>query len=95
MTREAVTGTARAQLTGHCRDLSLGGALLAVTTALAEGTTHDFRLSLDDETLVVRGEVRRCRQLADGAGYEVGVRFLALSSEGQARLERYLEQSGS
>ena len=95
MTHEPVTGTARAQLAVRCQDLSLGGALLVVTTALAEGATYDFRLDLEDETLVVRGEVRRCRQQADGAGYEVGVRFVAMSPEDQARLESYLKRPGS
>jgi c-di-GMP-binding flagellar brake protein YcgR len=95
MTRQAVTGTARAELAVRCLDLSLGGALLVVTTALAEGSTHGFRLDLDDETLVVRGEVRRCQQQEGGAGYEVGVRFLAMSPEEQARLEGYLKRNGS
>ena len=95
MTHELVTGTARAQLAVRCQDLSLGGALLVVTMALAEGATHDFRLDLEDEALVVRGEVRRCRQQSDGAGYEVGVRFVGMSPEDQARLQSYLERPGS
>jgi c-di-GMP-binding flagellar brake protein YcgR len=92
MTHEPGSGTARAHRAVRYQDLSLGGALLVVTTALAEGATHDFQLDLEDETLVVRGEVRRCRQQADGAGYEVGVRFVAMSPEDQARLESYLER---
>ncbi len=95
MTHEPVTGTARAQLAVRYQDLSLGGASLVVTTALEEGATHDFRLDLEDETLVVQGEVRRCRELPDGTGYEVGVRFVAMSPGDQARLESYLERPGS
>ena len=65
MSSDPVTGTARAQVPARLLDLSLGGALLDLSTSLDVGAIHDFALQLDGEVLWVQGEVRRCRKLHD------------------------------
>jgi c-di-GMP-binding flagellar brake protein YcgR len=91
MSGEPVTGTARAQVPARLLDLSLGGALLDLATALDVGAIHDFALQLDGEVLWVQGEVKRCRQVRD-AGFEVGVEFIGIHPHDQSRLQSYLKQ---
>ncbi|HUG53420.1 MAG TPA: PilZ domain-containing protein [Vicinamibacteria bacterium] len=91
MTDEGVTGTARAQVPARLLDLSLGGALLDLATALEVGAIHDFSLQLDGETLWVQAEVRRCQQVrADG--YRVGVQFIGIHPHDERRLREYVQQ---
>ena len=91
MSSEHVTGTARAQVPARLLDLSLGGALLDLSTALDVGAIHDFALQLDGEVLWVQGEVKRCRQVRD-EGFEVGVQFIGIHPHDQSRLQSYLKQ---
>jgi len=89
MSDDPVTGTARAQVPARLLDLSLGGALLDLATALEVGAIHDFSLQLDGETLWVQAEVRRCRQVrADG--YQVGVEFVGIHPHDERRLREYV-----
>lgn len=91
MSDYAVTGTARAQVPARLIDLSLGGALLDLATALEVGAIQDFALQLDDEMLWVQAEVRRCRQVRD-EGYQVGVEFIGIHPHDQRRLRQYVDQ---
>ena len=91
MTDDAVTGTARAQISARLLDLSLGGALLGLATALEVGAIHDFSLQLDGDVVWVQGEVRRCRQVRD-EGFEVGVQFIGIDPHDQQRLRSYVDQ---
>ena len=91
MSGDSVTGTARAQVPARLIDLSLGGALLDLSTALDVGAIHDFALQLDGEVLWVQGEVKRCRQVRD-EGFEVGVQFIGIHPHDQSRLQSYLKQ---
>ena len=90
MSGPAVTGTARAQVPARLLDLSLGGALLDLATALEVGAVHDFSLQLDGETLWVQGEVRRCRQVRPD-GCEVGVQFIGIHPQDERRLRAYVD----
>lgn len=87
---EDPTGTARAQVPARFLDLSLGGALLALTTALEEGAIHDFALEVEGRTLWVQGEVRRCRPAERGGGYHVGIEFVGIDPQDERRLRQYL-----
>ena len=91
MTDDAVTGTARGQIPARLLDLSMGGALLDLATALEVGADHDFSLQLDGETLWVQGEVRRCRQV-DADSFEVGVQFIGIHPHDERRLRSYVDQ---
>jgi c-di-GMP-binding flagellar brake protein YcgR len=91
MMEDGLTGTARAEVPARLLDLSLGGALLDLTAALAVGAIHDFALQLDSEVLWVQGEVRRCRQVRPD-GFEVGVEFIGIHPHDQRRLQTYVDQ---
>jgi c-di-GMP-binding flagellar brake protein YcgR len=91
MSSEPVTGTARAEVPARLLDLSLGGALLDLSTALDVGAIHDFALQLDGEVRWVQGEVKRCRQVRN-EGFEVGVQFIGIHPHDQSRLQSYLKQ---
>jgi c-di-GMP-binding flagellar brake protein YcgR len=86
---EELTGTARAQVPARLLDLSMGGALLDLATALEVGAIHDFSLQLEGEVLWVQGEVRRCRQVR-GENFEVGIQFIGIHPHDETRLRAYL-----
>ena len=91
MSDDGLTGTARAEVPARLLDLSLGGALLHLSTALEVGAIHDFALALDGDVVWVQGEVRRCHQVrADG--FEVGVEFIGIDPHDQRRLRAYVDQ---
>jgi len=90
MSGDSVTGTARAQVPARLIDLSLGGALLDLSTALDVGAIHDFALQLDGDVVWVQGEVKRCRQVRN-EGFEVGIEFLGIDPHDQSRLQSYLK----
>ncbi len=90
MSQDPVTGTARAQVPARLIDLSLGGALLDLATALEIGAIHDFALQLDGQTVWVQAEVKRCYPVRSG-GYRVGVEFLGIDPHDQQRLRTYLD----
>lgn len=91
MNRGSLTGTARVQIPARLLDLSVGGALLALSTSLEEGAIHDFALDLGrGETVWVQGEVRRCRPADRGPGYHVGVEFVGIDPHDTRRLREYL-----
>jgi c-di-GMP-binding flagellar brake protein YcgR len=94
MSDDGLTGTARAQVPARLLDLSLGGALLELSTSLEVGAIHDFALQLDDEVLWVQGEVRRCRA-GRGNGYEVGVEFIGIHPHDRQRLQAYVDRRRS
>ena len=91
MSGDSVTGTARAEVPARLIDLSLGGALLDLKTALDVGAIHDFALQLDGDVVWVQGEVKRCRQVRN-EGFEVGIEFLGIDPHDQSRLQSYLKQ---
>ena len=91
MSGDPVSGTARAQVPARLIDLSLGGALLDLKTALDVGAIHDFALQLDNDVVWVQGEVKRCRQVRN-EGFEVGIEFLGIDPHDQSRLQAYLKR---
>ena len=91
MSGDPVSGTARAQVPARLIDLSLGGALLDLKTALDVGAIHDFALQLDSDVVWVQGEVKRCRQVRN-EGFEVGIEFLGIDPHDQSRLQAYLKR---
>jgi c-di-GMP-binding flagellar brake protein YcgR len=91
MSEDGVTGSARAQVAARLIDLSLGGALLDLATALEVGAIHDFALQLDGESMWVQAEVRRCSEVRAG-GYQVGVQFIGIHPHDQSRLRAYVDR---
>jgi len=88
---DRLTGTARAQVEARLLDLSQGGALLQLATALEVGTINDFTLPLDSGSVWVQGEVKRCTPFE--GGFQVGVEFVGMDPHDQRRLREYLDRS--
>ena len=63
-------------------DISIGGAQIETAFALQLDSLHDFRLSLGDRSVVVKGRIAHCHigELTDVAAlYRTGVEFVELS----------------
>jgi c-di-GMP-binding flagellar brake protein YcgR len=86
-----VTGTARAQVETRVLDLSLGGALLLMAAALEVGTIGDFALPVDEGSVWVQAEVKRC--LPVEGGYEIGLEFVGMHPHDRQRLADYLTRT--
>lgn len=74
-------------------DISTGGAQIQTSFALQLGSLHDFRLSLRDRSIIVKGRVAHCHigELTDTAAlYRSGVEFLDLSEHAQAALHDFV-----
>ena len=63
-------------------DISVGGAQIETAFALQLDSLHDFRLSLGDRSVIVKGRVAHCHigELTDvAAHYRTGIEFVDLS----------------
>lgn len=63
-------------------DISLGGAQIETAFALQLDSLHDFRLTLGDRSVVVKGRIAHCHigELTEVAAlYRTGVEFVELS----------------
>jgi PilZ domain len=63
-------------------DISIGGAQIETAFALQLDSLHDFRLSLGDRSVIVKGRVAHCHigELTDVAAYyRTGIEFVDLS----------------
>jgi len=68
-------------------DLSLGGAQIETAFPLHMGSLHDFRLSLADRSVIVKGRIAHCHigGLTDSAAlYRTGIEFVTPSEHAQA-----------
>ena len=65
-------------------DISIGGAQIETAFALQLDSLHDFRLSLGDRSVIVKGRVAHCHigELTDvTALYRTGVEFVTLTDQ--------------
>ena len=62
-------------------DISIAGVQIETEFALQLDSLHDFRLSLGDRSVVVKGRVAHCHigELTDVAHYRTGIEFVDLS----------------
>ena len=90
MTRQRVSGEARAQFPVRVRDLSRGGADLVLNTAVEPGTVHEFMIDLGGVPFLAKARIVRCKPLEKGTGHNVAVEFVEVDSRDQARLDEYL-----
>lgn len=76
-------------------DVSHGGAQVVTPFALQLDSLHDFRISLGDRSIVVKGRIAHCHigELRDGIVlYRTGVEFIENSDHAQAALETFVEE---
>ena len=67
-------------------DISLGGVQIETAFALQLDSLHDFRLSIGDRSVVVKGRIAHCHigELTDvTALYRTGVEFVEVSEHAQ------------
>src|SRR5688572_15919964 len=74
-------------------DISVGGAQIETAFALQLDSLHDFRLSLGDRSVVVKGRVAHCHigELTEvTALYRTGVEFVALSEHARSAITDFV-----
>jgi hypothetical protein len=74
-------------------DISLGGAQIETPFPLQLDSLHDFRLSLGDRSVVVKGRIAHCHvgDLQGGVLYRTGVEFIEPSEHAQAAIAAFVE----
>jgi hypothetical protein len=74
-------------------DISVGGAQIETAFALQLDSIHDFRLSLGDRSVVVKGRVAHCHigELTDVAAYyRTGIEFVDLSDHARNAISDFV-----
>ena len=75
-------------------DVSHGGAQIETPFALQLDSLHDFKISLGDRSIVVKGRIAHCHigELREGVVlYRTGVEFIENSVHVQTALEHFIE----
>jgi len=75
-------------------DISKGGAQIETPFALQLDSLHDFRISLDERSIVVKGRIAHCHigELREGVVlYRTGVEFIETSDHVQTALEDFVD----
>ena len=74
-------------------DISIGGAQIETAFALQPDSLHDFRLSLADRSIVVKGRIAHCHigELTDiAAFYRTGVEFVELTDHARSSITDFV-----
>jgi hypothetical protein len=74
-------------------DVSHGGAQIETPFALQLDSLHDFKISLGDRSIVVKGRIAHCHigELKEGVVlYRTGVEFIENSDHVQSALEHFV-----
>jgi hypothetical protein len=75
-------------------DLSQGGAQIETGFPLHLDSLHDFRLSLGDRSVVIKGRIAHCKigDLADeGVRYRSGIEFVEPSEHARAAIREFVD----
>ena len=75
-------------------DISHGGALIETPFALQIDSLHDFRISLGDRSIIVKGRIAHCHigELKEGIiTYRTGVEFVEASGHVQSAIVHFVE----
>src|ERR1043166_446963 len=75
-------------------DISRGGAQIETPFALQIDSLHDFRLSLGERSIVVKGRIAHCHigELKEGVIlYRTGVEFIEASGHVQSAIVHFVE----
>ena len=75
-------------------EMSKGGAQIETPFALQLDSLHEFRLSLGERSIVVKGRIAHCRigELKEGVAlYRTGVEFVAPSDHVQSAIDHFVE----
>jgi hypothetical protein len=75
-------------------DVSRGGAQVETPFALQLDSLHDFRISLGDRSVVVKGRIAHCHigELKEGVVlYRTGVEFIEITDHAKAAIDHFIE----
>jgi hypothetical protein len=75
-------------------DISKGGAQIETPFALQLDSLHDFRISLGERSIVVKGRIAHCHigDLKEGIViYRAGVEFIETSDHARSAVEGFVE----
>jgi c-di-GMP-binding flagellar brake protein YcgR len=76
-------------------DISIGGAQIETPFPLQLDSLHDFRLSLGQQSVVVKGRIAHCHigelQPENGVLYRTGVEFIEPSEHAQTAIQRFID----
>ena len=75
-------------------DISNGGLQIETPFALQLDSLHDFRISLGERSIVVKGRIANCHigELKEGGVlYRTGVEFIENSDHAQSAIETFVE----
>ena len=75
-------------------DVSHGGAQIETLFALHLDSLHDFKISLGDRSIVVKGRIANCHigELREGIVlYRIGVEFIENSEHVQTALDHFIK----
>src|SRR6476661_8797724 len=75
-------------------DISKGGAQIVTPFALQLDSLHDFRISLGERSIVVKGRIAHCHigELKEGVVlYRTGVEFIETSGHVQSAIVHFVE----
>jgi hypothetical protein len=75
-------------------DISRGGAQIETPFALQLDSLHDFRLSLGERSIIVKGRIAHCHigELKEGIIlYRTGVEFIEASGHVQSAIAHFVE----
>jgi hypothetical protein len=74
-------------------DISKGGAQIETPFSLQLDSLHDFRISLGERSIVVKGRIAHCHigELKEGIViYRAGVEFVEISDHAQSAIEGFV-----
>jgi hypothetical protein len=78
----------------NVRDLSIAGAKVETPFALQLDSIHEFRLTLGEQSVVVKGRVAHC-QISDveqeHISYQTGIEFVDLGEKVTEAIDAFLE----
>jgi hypothetical protein len=77
-------------------DISPGGAQIETTFALQLDSLHDFRLSLGERSIVVKGRIAHCHigELTEVAAlYRTGVEFVSMSEPARDAIASFVSEA--
>jgi hypothetical protein len=75
-------------------NVSRGGAQVATPFALQLDSLHDFRISLGERSIIVKGRIAHCHigELKEGGVlYRSGVEFVEISDHVQGAIDHFIE----
>ena len=75
-------------------DISKGGAMIATPFALQLDSLHEFRISLGERSVVVKGRIAHCHVSELDGGvvlYRTGVEFIEISDDVQSALDHFVD----